>query len=107
MWLVSGVVIVRCDGCENLHLIADNLKWFGDERNIEEILREKGEEVRHLDINSVDVPPELLRAANKDALSAPLNPKKLKEYERLHRDERYKELPKESATVATPAATQP
>lgn len=49
----KGVVIVRCDGCDNNHLIADNLKWFTDmdgKRNIEDIMREKGETVRRMNL---------------------------------------------------------
>ncbi|KAH8605443.1 DNL zinc finger [Trypanosoma vivax] len=40
----KGIVIVQCPSCEVRHLLADNLGWFTDEaRNIEDILREKGE----------------------------------------------------------------
>lgn len=48
----KGVVLVRCEGCNNLHLIADNLGWFeadgvfkGRKVNIETLLKEKGEKV--------------------------------------------------------------
>ncbi|KAL7672867.1 hypothetical protein ACOME3_007746 [Neoechinorhynchus agilis] len=29
----KGIVIVRCEGCRNLHLIADHLSWFPDAEN--------------------------------------------------------------------------
>ena len=47
----KGVVIVKCDGCANNHLIADNLGWFTDTKkhwNIEDIMALKGETVRKI-----------------------------------------------------------
>jgi len=46
----KGVVLVRCPGCQNLHLIADNLGWFEDDAgkegqgwNVEKVLAKAGE----------------------------------------------------------------
>ena len=33
----QGVVIVTCPGCDAKHLIADNLGWFGENTNVEEL----------------------------------------------------------------------
>ncbi|KAH9316848.1 hypothetical protein KI387_018617, partial [Taxus chinensis] len=41
----KGIVIVRCSGCNNLHLIADRLGWFGEPSSVEDLLRTKGEEI--------------------------------------------------------------
>ncbi|KAL8518034.1 hypothetical protein ACS0TY_009357 [Phlomoides rotata] len=42
----KGVVLVRCDGCNKTHLIADRLGWFGEPGSVEEFLAARGEEVK-------------------------------------------------------------
>lgn len=42
----KGIVILQCPGCNNNHLIADNLGWFDKGRNIEEIMMKKGETIK-------------------------------------------------------------
>jgi protein import protein ZIM17 len=47
-----GVVLVRCPGCQNLHLIADRLGWFEDQDDdgegwdVEKALSKAGENVK-------------------------------------------------------------
>lgn len=59
----KGVVIIKCHGCNNNHLMADNLKWFsdmGEKRNIEDILAVKGETVQKFpttDLTCIEVVP--------------------------------------------------
>ena len=49
-----GVVIMRCDGCARLHLVADRLGWFRDGGvDIEQLVRERGQSVEsHTAANS-------------------------------------------------------
>lgn len=43
-------MLVRCPGCQSLHLIADNLGWFDDEKvNIETIMQEQGQNINRVD----------------------------------------------------------
>ena len=52
----KGVVLIKCDGCSNTHLIADHLGWFDSQKGpigtIEDIMKEKGESVKRLSFNS-------------------------------------------------------
>eukprot|EP00941_MAST-03F_sp_MAST-3F-sp1_P002664 g2664.t1 len=53
----TGVVLVRCERCDNLHLIADNKGFFDDKSvNIESIMRDKGEVVKRMLVDdSLDI----------------------------------------------------
>ncbi|KAH9992752.1 DNL zinc finger-domain-containing protein [Russula compacta] len=53
----KGIVLIECPGCKTRHLIADNLGWFkestedGKLRNVEDLLRTRGEAVRRGRLN--------------------------------------------------------
>ncbi|XP_022138898.1 uncharacterized protein LOC111009963 [Momordica charantia] len=51
----KGVVVARCGGCNNLHLIADHLGWFGEPGSIEDFLAARGEEVRKGSVDSLSL----------------------------------------------------
>ncbi|ORX93772.1 zf-DNL-domain-containing protein [Basidiobolus meristosporus CBS 931.73] len=52
MAYTKGVVLIQCDGCQNRHLIADNLGWFRDGGvNVEDLMKEQGEDIQKLTSN--------------------------------------------------------
>lgn len=51
----KGVVVARCGGCNNLHLIADHLGWFGEPGSIEDFLAARGEEVKKGSIDTLNL----------------------------------------------------
>lgn len=73
-----GLVIVTCPGCDSRHLIADNLGWMGDNGNIEDIMREKGQDAVRLTADgTVEVDPELFvgRSTVRARLLTPMMPR--------------------------------
>lgn len=73
----KGVVIVICDGCNNKHLIADNLNWFSDmngKKNIEDIMAEKGETVQKIMSSDLEfIATEIAMTLGKDDATLLLN----------------------------------
>ncbi|XP_057426743.1 uncharacterized protein LOC130720173 [Lotus japonicus] len=51
----KGVVVARCGGCNNHHLIADHLGWFGEPRSIEDFLAARGEDVKKGSIDTLNL----------------------------------------------------
>ncbi len=52
----KGVVLIKCETCANVHLIADHLGWFDSQKGplgtIENIMKEKGESVEKVAFES-------------------------------------------------------
>lgn len=51
----KGVVVARCGGCNNLHLIADHLGWFGEPGSVEDFLAARGEEVKKGSVDTLSL----------------------------------------------------
>ena len=62
-----GCVLVRCPGCQNLHLIADNMGIFEDKGwNIQDYLAQHGEDVKVIsEDNILELTPKDITGADK------------------------------------------
>ena len=62
----NGVVIARCPGCDNLHLIADRLDYFGDDWDIEKVMEKHGDSINVIDSDDEKVLQLTFDAVKKD-----------------------------------------
>lgn len=70
----KGTVLIQCPGCQNRHLIADNLKFFEDNKvNVEDLLKAQGELVATTtnDLAFEDIPDSLKSLIGHHAKDAP------------------------------------
>ncbi|KAF5733736.1 hypothetical protein HS088_TW16G00176 [Tripterygium wilfordii] len=51
----KGVVVARCGGCNNFHLLADHLGWFGEPGRVEDLLAARGEEVKKGSVDTLSL----------------------------------------------------
>lgn len=49
------MVVVKCGGCNNSHLISDHLGWFGEPGSIEDLLAARGEEVKRGSVDTLNI----------------------------------------------------
>lgn len=57
----TGVVLIRCPGCKNNHLIADHLGWFEDDgTTIEDIIKAKGGSFQKISDGDFESDPQLV-----------------------------------------------
>ncbi|KAJ1694653.1 hypothetical protein LUZ63_011351 [Rhynchospora breviuscula] len=63
----NGVVVARCPGCNNLHLIADRLGWFGETGSVEDFLAAKGEDVKKGSVDTLNFTLEDLAGTGKSS----------------------------------------
>ncbi|KAH7669603.1 mitochondrial protein import protein ZIM17 protein [Dioscorea alata] len=63
----KGVVVARCEGCSNLHLIADRLGWFGEPGSVEDLLAAQGQDVRKGSIDTLNLTLEDLIGTTKSS----------------------------------------